>query len=417
MNKLLVLAFIFTSQVWAQSGALTQEFKTQVLRAKIGPVSDQAYCYSENGKVEGFQVDKLQRIASLTKILTTYFASETLDLHQTFKTKIYIGKDHLHIEGENDPYFEEDKLLILLQSLNDLGYRSFKRVTMSRSFRFYDQTMGSYKKITPEESLKRLTFYFRSANQTAIQQKWRSVQKFAEEEGIELSGHAPRVTATTVSISDINPVLNDNPHIYVHESKPLHALIKAMNVQSKNYLSQNIFELSSNIRSFTSLMNENNIPQTSYKIHNGSGLPVINGQSRRDNQATCRVLLKIIDLLSEKLKSHNLVMSDVLAVTGGKDLGSFRERFEDYPETHEAVMAKTGTLKHTSSLGGILRSHTETPFAILNHSTSSLAARTFQDRFVAKMFDFLGTINPLDYEKISIFPWDGSDFLKAEEPG
>jgi len=412
MNKLLILTLLFTSQVWAQSGALTQEFKNQVLQAKLGSVSEQAYCYSENGKVEGHQVDKLQRIASLTKIFTTYFAAENLDLNKTFKTRIYIGKDHLHIEGGHDPYFEEDKLLILLQSLNDLGYQSFKRVTMSRSFLFYDQTMGSYKKITPTESLKQLSFYFKSANYGAIQQKWKAVKKFAEEEGIELSGNAPKVTATSVSISDINPIANENPQTYIHESKPFHTLIKAMNVQSKNYLSQNIFELSSKVSSFSSLMSNKGISSTSYKIHNGSGLPFINGNTRLDNQATCRLVLKVFDLLSEKLKSHNLKMSDVIAVIGGKDLGSFRERFEKYPETHEAVLAKTGTLKHTSSLGGVLLSHTSIPFAILNHTTSSLSARNFQDKFVTRMFDFLGAADPINYEKISIFPWDGTDFLK-----
>jgi D-alanyl-D-alanine carboxypeptidase/D-alanyl-D-alanine-endopeptidase (penicillin-binding protein 4) len=412
MKKLFTLTFILTTQVGAQSGALTQEFKDQIQRSKLGPISEQAYCYSENGQIHGYQINKLQRIASLTKLFTTYLAAETLDLNQTFKTKIYIAKDHLHIEGGNDPYFEEDKLLILLKSLNDLGYKSFKKVTMSRSFLFYDLTLGSYKKVTPNESLQRLSFYFKSKNASGINQKWRAVKVFAQEEGIELTGMAPKITATLVSISDANPLLRENPIIYVHESKPLHALIKAMNVQSKNYLSHNIYDAGSKIKSFGALMKSKGVAESSFKIYNGSGLPNINGQTRTDNLATCNTVLKVIDLLTEKLESHGLILSDVVAINGGKDLGSFRERFEKYPETHEAVLAKTGTLKHTSSLAGVLSSQTLKPFAILNHSTSPITSRNFQDKFVARMFDYLGAAEPWDYEKISIFPWDGSYFLE-----
>jgi D-alanyl-D-alanine carboxypeptidase len=100
-----------------------------------------------------------------------------------------------------------------------------------------------------------------------------------------------------------------------------------------------------------------------------------------------------------------------MAVSGGKDIGSFRDRFLDYPDLHESIISKTGTLKHTSSLAGILLINGDIPFAILNHTTNSAGARKFQDRFVSKMFDHLGVPTPLDYTKISIFPWDDSDFL------
>ena len=105
-------------------------------------------------------------------------------------------------------------------------------------------------------------------------------------------------------------------------------------------------------------------------------------------------------------------MSDIVGINGGKDLGTFRERFLDYPETHEAVVSKTGTLMHTSSLAGMLMTDTDIPFAILNHTKSVSSAKKFQDSFVARMFHHLGEPTPLDYTKISIFPWDGSEFLE-----
>ena len=92
------------------------------------------------------------------------------------------------------------------------------------------------------------------------------------------------------------------------------------------------------------------------------------------------MVIKIIALLSESVKKHNLSLSDIVAVNGGEDFGSFRDRFKDYPETHEAVISKTGTLMHSSTLAGVLLINGQVPFAILNHTTNTSNAKKFQDR-------------------------------------
>ncbi len=412
MKKLFLFTLLLSFQVKADSPALTQEFKTLVTQSKLGAVKKQAYCYSKDGITNGYQPDKIQRIASVTKLFSTLLASETMNLNGSFLTKIYIGKDSLHIEGGKDPYFEEDKLLLLFQALNNLGHTSFKRVTFSRDFLFYDVAMGEYQKITPEKTRSRLAFYLNPKNIASLRATWQSIRKFALEEGIELEVKSPLLSAAQVILSDVNPLLNENPTVYNHRSKPFHALLKTMNVQSKNYVAENVYEAGSARKSFSALMTENGIDLSSFKLYNGSGLPIITKNIRKDNLASCHMILKVVALLTKSLKRHNLLMSDVVAVNGGKDLGSFRTRFENYPETHDSVLSKTGTLKHTSSLAGVLMIDEETPFAILNHTSNSEGARKFQDRFVSKMFDYLGTATPLDYTKISIFPWDGSEFLK-----
>lgn len=410
MKILILLSFIFIFEVRAQT-ALTSEFRSLVAQEGVGPVKEQSYCYIKDGMVSGYQTKKLQRIASVTKLFSTLLISETEDLHKTFTTRIYLGKDSLHIEGSEDPYFEEDKLLLLFQALNELGHRSFKQISFNRNFHFYDVAMGSYEKITPEKTRIRLAAYTNAGNVTLRKSRWASIRKFAEEEGVLLPPKIPVITAAKVVISDSNP-LKDKSILYLHISKPLHRLLKTMNVQSKNYVAENIYLRGLARKPLGELLNSYGISPQTYKIYNGSGLPVISRNSRLDNVATCETVLKIIELLSKSLKKHHLILSDVMAVNGGKDLGSFRNRFENYPETHEAVLSKTGTLKHTSSLAGFLLMEKETPFAILNHSTNSTASRNFQDRFVASMFNYLGEAIPLVYEKISIFPWDGTDFLE-----
>lgn len=411
MKRAIFLGIFLSLRVWADTPALTSEFKSLASQSKLGPIAEQAYCYIKDGKVEGFQKDKIQRIASVTKLLSTLMASETMNLNGHFFTKFYISGDSLHIEGGEDPYFEEDKLLLLFRSLNSLGYQSFSKVTFDSRFHFNDTALGSFEVITPAKARARLAAYFSSSKSSFVRAKWQIVRKFAQEEGIDLEVTAPRVTAKTIAVSEANPLAGLNPTVYVHRSSPLKNILKTMNVQSKNFVSENVYNLASRKKTLASLFSEAGILPQSYRIYNGSGLPVL-GTKRLDNLASCTTILRAIGLLSRSLKKHNLSLSDVVAVNGGKDLGSFRDRFEEYPETHEAVISKTGSLKHTSALGGVLLLNEEIPFAILNHTTNTSVARKFQDRFISRMFDFLGTPQPIPYAKISIFPWDGSDFLK-----
>jgi D-alanyl-D-alanine carboxypeptidase len=411
MRHVFYFILFFSSAGWAETLGLNTEFKSLVARSKLGPLSEQAYCYVQGGGIQGFQKDKLQRIASVTKLLSTLLASETLNLNGHFFTRFYISNNSLHIEGGEDPYFEEEKLLLLFRSLNALGYKKFDKVTFDKKFYFNDTALSSYQDITPAVVRTRMINYFSGAKTPFVRAKWQSVRKFAEEEGFDLEVTAPLVTAKLISFVEKNPLAEMNPIIFQHTSRPLRDILKTMNVQSKNFVAENIYKLASRTRSLSSLFSEAGIPPQTYRIYNGSGLPIL-GSKRLDNLSSCSSILKSIQLLSVSLKKHQLTLSDVVAVNGGKDLGSFRNRFEDFPETHEAVISKTGTLKNASSLGGVLLMNDEVPFAILNQTTNTSAARKFQDLFVSRMFDLLGTPRPIPYEKISIFPWDGTEFLK-----
>ncbi len=410
--KGLLLGLTFLSvNVWADPKALTSDFQTLLKKYGVGTTTDQAYCYLDNEKVSGYQVDRLQRIASVTKLLTTYLASETLDLHKRYKTKIYIDGDKMHIEGSLDPYFEEEKMLLLMQALNDSGYKSFSEITFDKNLIFSDQALNAHMDITPAHTRSRLAVYVNTKNASYIKEKWRATVKFAAEEGVDLDIAAvPTLSAKTVTLVDKNPLLDRSPIVFEHNSKPLHAILKSMNVMSKNIVAQNVYLESSKIKSFATLMSELGIAATNFKIYNGSGLP-ITSPKRIDNLASCRLVLTVTQSLQKSLKKHKLELVNVMAINGGEDLGSFRTRFQKYPETHEAVISKTGTLKNASALAGVLLMDRVVPFAILNHTTNVAQSRSFQDNFVARMFHHLGDAVSLDYTKNSIFPWDNSKFF------
>lgn len=404
---------IFSFSALAQvSATLVTDFKTMLPKHGISPIAEQTFCYNQSGIVEGYQVDKLQRIASITKLLTTFAASETLDLNKRFETKLHISGDKLHIEGSRDPYFEEEKMMLLMKALNDLGYKKFKSITFDKNFIFTDVGLQSHKDITTSHTRLRLATYLNSSNIKFLRTQWLTTYNFAKEENVDLDKNTiPSVHATTVALSDVNPLAKLSPTVYVHKSKPLHAILKSMNVMSKNLVAQNIFLETTRVKKFETLMTEEGIDRKSYQIYNGNGLPIKTTKSRTDNLASCRMVIKVVALLSESIKKHKLSLSDIVAVNGGKDLGSFRDRFKDHPETHEAVLSKTGTLMHSSTLGGVLLIDGEVPFAILNHTTKVSNAKKFQDSFISRLFHHLGDATSMDYSKISIFPWDGTSEL------
>lgn len=407
----LFITLLLSFSALAQS--LDDQFKTLLTKYGIAPLKEQAYCYSENGVLNGFQTQKLQRIASITKLFTTFLISETVNLNRTYATKVYLSKDSMHIEGGRDPYFEEEKMLLLFKALNELKHTSFKKITFTSDFLFYDVALGEYEEITPEKTRARFAYFTNPKNKSFVSSTWAKVRKFAEEEGVDLPVTAPFVRASSVSVSAVNPLLGENPFVLTHTSLPLHLLLKSMNVQSKNLVAENLFRQGSRLKSLETLLQENGISSESFKIYNGSGLPIINGSDRLDNLASCETLMRVFALLSESLARQKFDLSEIMAVSGGKDRGSFKERFLQFPKLFESVISKTGTLKHTSSLGGFLLNGAVVPFAILNHTTDTGSAKKFQDEFVSEMFDFIGPPRPMIYQKISIFPWTTGPFFKS----
>jgi len=413
MKLIFVTTLLFTLNVFSQDNLAIEYFKDLSEQYGISPLNQQSFCYQREDKIVGHRQKELQRIASLSKIFTTYLASENLDLRRQFRTKIYVTKSTLHIVGGEDPYFEEEKLLLLFKALNERGYHHFENITFSSDFNFFDLALGSYLKITPTHTKDRLRFYLNKKNQSFVKKQWSKIREFAEEEGIKLSEETPYLTARSVSLNNSLPK-DQLSEVFIHDSRPLYRIIKSMNVQSKNYVSENIFSMANRSRSLSQLLDEEGVSSQTYSIKNGSGLPMIKVGSRFDNLSSCETMLKVINLLDKSIKKHDLSLSDILAINGGVDLGSFRERFKEFPETFQSVLAKTGTLKNASTLAGFMLTIEKVPFAILNHTSLTGAARHFQDHFVSKLFDVVGPMEPLIYSKISIFPWDDTAFLVPE---
>ncbi|RPJ74571.1 MAG: hypothetical protein EHM20_10390, partial [Alphaproteobacteria bacterium] len=97
------------------------------------PSSEQSYCYTdEQGKLQGENLDKQVRLASVSKLMTSLWAMEVLGPEYRYDTKLFIKGNHLHIVGSMDPFMGNEKMFFLVSQLNDLGFTKFDKVTFDK---------------------------------------------------------------------------------------------------------------------------------------------------------------------------------------------------------------------------------------------------------------------------------------------
>jgi D-alanyl-D-alanine carboxypeptidase/D-alanyl-D-alanine-endopeptidase (penicillin-binding protein 4) len=220
-KAIFLTAFLATTAFAQDYQGLNLDFKSLIPNAGVGKLSEQSYCFQDQNGVHGHQVDKLQRIASVTKVISTYFASETLDLKKQYETKIYISEDRVHISGSLDPYFEEEKMLILMKALNERGFKNFKTLTFDSQFKFYDISLQTHQEITGADTRSRLQAYLNAKSIPLVKQKWGSISKFAAEEGVEMDKNSPpSLIVQSIELKESNPLANSSPQILIHRSRP-----------------------------------------------------------------------------------------------------------------------------------------------------------------------------------------------------
>jgi serine-type D-Ala-D-Ala carboxypeptidase/endopeptidase (penicillin-binding protein 4) len=406
-NWLLFSLFTLSvSPLWAQIdiSVVDSVFKSKIKAAAISPLSEQAYCVQEgDGAVQGYQTLKKQRIASVTKLYTTMAAIRNLGINKTYKTEFHYQDGHLHIKGSYDPYFEEEKVFFLIAALNEKGITSLKKITFDDKFLFIDTAPGEHVDLTTAMIQKKLKSYFSTASYgSTINANLSRARKFLKEENLSISIPTLKMSVKEVAFSVANPLTA--PTIYSHTSRPLRDILKSMNVMSKNWIAYHLYTESNRVKALATTLKELGLKSEDFLIKNGSGLPFkYTDGSRFDNWATCESVLKLISTRGYELQ-------DIMGT--GTDEGTFDDRFLNSTELKEGIMAKTGTLMHTSSLAGVLNTETPTKFAILNHTERTTSARSMQDKFLADLITKTSTkILVLDYTRANIFPLEDKSFL------
>jgi len=395
------LASVFLSGAVHASTKTDSEFSRLLTKHNVTPAQEQAYCYTdEKGNLQGVNLDLKVRLASVSKLLTSLWAVEELGINFRHDTRLYINGKDMHIAGSFDPFMSNEKMLFLVSQLNMLGYKEFNKITFDKNLLIYPAAQthtDTYPTINADSNAKNLRTYFNTASWSAIfKEEYKRISKLAK-----TGRFLPEVTmkVDSVAFTDTIPFNKDDESVRMLTltSPELYKYLKETNVVSNNYSSHTLFRHLGGEAKFSEwLASRYGLTNEKVKLYNGSGLPsVINGV-RKDNFASCSIMMNMIDELKLSAERQGKEIEDVVAVPGS-DAGTFRNRLNsaDYKNT---FVAKTGTLMHTSTLAGAMSTVKGFSFfGIFNMTTALEPAKQVQNYMVGVLMTEMGGPKVFNY--------------------
>lgn len=411
MIKLLVSCLLSSLIFHAtQASDTTDSSWDQLLKTAKLPSNEQSYCFSNSlQKIEGENLDLRVRLASVSKLMTSLWAIETLGAQYKFETKLFIQGNNLHISGSFDPFLGNEKMFFLLSQLNDLGYTKFDTITYDKNLLINPlaQTPADqYPLITRETNAKNLKIYFNTNS-------WSAAMKAEYDRIASISPNGKIRKSVRFEIGDAkyvekNPLDINTARMLTLSSPPLYKYLKETNVQSNNYAAHTLFLKLGGESRFEKYIAAQ-FGYTSEVIHffTGSGLPTTINGKRSDNYATCAVVLELISSLKDSIEKSGLDLKNIMAVPGS-DGGTFSTRI--FPaEYKNSFVAKTGTLVHTSTLAGAMNTRKGFNFyGIFNQSTDIEGSKLVQNEMIKTLMTEMG--GPLAFNYVVIpFQTYGSD--------
>lgn len=409
-----VVALITISATNVFASAKTDaDFSSLLKSYQVAPANDQSYCYTdETGALQGKNVNLRVRLASVTKLLTSLWAIEERGINYRYDTKLFIEGNNLHIQGSYDPFMNNEKMLFLVSQLNSLGYTHFDKITYDKNIQINptaEKFTDNMPLITRDSNGRNIKKYFNTSSwTTAYRDEYDRLASMARSDRF-----LPYVdfSVDTVEYSGVNP-LSKNARILTLTSPKLHQYLKETNVKSNNYTSHTIFQdLGGAVKFQKFLADRFNLTTNKIKIYTGSGLSVTESGQRKDNYATCAVIVDLIAELKASAERQFQDISDIVAVPGN-DAGTFRNRLNS-SEYKNTFVAKTGTLKHTSTLAGAMNTQMGYSFfGVFNQTTDIVGAKKVQNEMVQSIMDEMGGPKSFYYEVAGFRAYDNYESVK-----
>ncbi len=314
--------------------------------------------------------------ASITKVATTLAALATWGPMHRFETLVgWQGKiengvlnGDLIVEGGNDPLFVWEEAIALGNSLQKLGIR---RVTgnliVANGFNMNFETSSGTSGLLLKQALNAPEWDY------AIEYSYAEMAPGTPQPTLQIDG---QVQTTPDSFKN-----QASGWFIRHESLPLVAVLKAMNIYSNNIMAQQIADAVGGTEAVMSKVEKvAGIMPDEISLSNGSGLGEENQMSPR---AAVTMLQKIQDLLrsSANETAQNFTISDIFPITGA-DGGTVRGR--GLPPN---AVVKTGTLAVVSALAGALPTQKRGVvwFSLLNYGSDLDGLRSRQDQIISAL--------------------------------
>ncbi len=338
---------------------LNREFNSYGKTLPSGEL-EHTFCYASDSsrlEVNGVNIDSSVRLASVSKVITSFWAISSLGPHYQFETHLsYSAKTrHLHISGSSDPFMGQQSLFFIASELDRLGIQDIDLLTFDSKFLVYEfadvrssyeGTVGAQSNPPAQDSqiavLKYLNTRNWSQNFSRLYAQLRS-KSFAM--GIRMVA-APKVSVRNAMLDETDDMKYESGALHLtYDSEELYKYLKHMNAYSINYAANIIFRNLGGTDAFEKFISRKLRMRTNaVTMYTGSGLEYytdgeVTRRDRVDNESTCENVLKITAALDSDLKVYGLSLADVLLVAG-VDQGTW----SGSSTVTGAIAAKTGTL-------------------------------------------------------------------------
>ncbi len=385
----------------------------------------------EGAQIEGIGLNEKYEIASVSKVMVSYWAVKKVGAGGRYKSTVYVHQvdrnlADVHIEGSKEPYTGHQMLQFLVGELNRQGIRKIRTLSFDENFKYKtDVRTDSLDKRfrdhldspTSSESISYLRNSLRNihSNYASLKQLAKSVH------GMNL----PSLLSLTVQ--DFKFQTKDHfdqqsfEKAYVYRSAPLQVLLKEMNRNSNNYVANKIFESLGGADEFARFMKEElSLGQDSIEFVNGSG-DRYEPSSEKYNKASCNAVVITVRALHHELHSQGKKIQDILAVAGGDSRDGLSTLTKGYStsNTEQVLVAKTGTVGPGVSLAGVMSTEEGDYFFGMITRTSNSAAEWHQAHGMIRteLSNFLRKHkrDPVNYHAKSFLPFDSQSTLKEVE--
>jgi D-alanyl-D-alanine carboxypeptidase/D-alanyl-D-alanine-endopeptidase (penicillin-binding protein 4) len=320
-----------------------------------------------NSAISAHQGGQLMSAASLTKLATSLAAVHTWPLDHRFETLVGISGPvedgvlygDLVIQGNGDPLFVWEEGIVLASQLQALGLTRITGdvlVIGDFTMNFQEDPGGSV------ADLGQVLYTDRWSNE--VWEAYEALSTPVEVPTIAVEGRVRRAPAS----------MGDRVTAWVlrHESLPLVAILKAMNIYSNNAMADMMAQLVGGPQAVvTQATQAADLPPGELSLVNGSGLGM-------ENQMSARTAVAMLAALQQNLSQQGFSVVDVLPVSG-EDVGTLIDR-----RIPEESAVKTGSLAEVSALAGMLPTAEKGPvwFAIINSGWAISDLRVQQDHLL-----------------------------------
>ncbi len=390
-------------------------------------VSSNSSCYwlDQQGSVaQGEHAEELFEIASVSKVVTSYWAIRALGPYFRFNTRIYItpvGRDifDVHIQGSHDPFWGRQLTHMLFSELNKNGVHEVRSLTFDENLNFRWSVVTDNTQIIepmPQEIEVALGRHLKN-----LATEYPSTRQEAAALGLSLLRVLDLKVQSVVYLPSKDFKITPETVAYTLRSAPLYRYLKEMNSTSNNHVADHIFSNLGGVARFKSFIQQDmGMDSNHIQFINGSGNPVIGtGESgaliKEYNKASCVSILRILIKMHGELQGRSgLDLKDVMAVSGA-DHGTLRPR---YDSISNVMVAKTGTVDPAVNLAGMISTtQGNVYFGMLMGTNSPVDWESARDKIRQKVFDLLslfGGGKSINYTGRDFMPFDQHSGMTIE---